>query len=132
MILIDSSVWIDFFNGVEGKTVSELEKLIVDEEDICLSEYILTEVLQGFRDDMEYETAKRYLLRFPVAGMPDENSYVEAAQIYRKCRKHGITIRKTADCIIAQTAIENNLSLLHKDQDFNMIASVCPLKIYTI
>jgi hypothetical protein len=132
MILIDSSVWIDFFNGIEGKAVSELEKLIVDEEDICLSEYILTEVLQGFRDDRDYETAKRCLLRFPVAGMPDENSYIEAAQIYRKCRKQGITIRKTADCIIAQTAIENNLFLLHKDQDFNMIASVCSLKVYAI
>jgi len=132
MILIDSSVWIDFFNGVEGETVSELEKLIVNEEDICLSEYILTEVLQGFRDDREYETAKRHLLMFPVAGMQDENSYVEAAQIYRKCRNQGITIRKTADCIIAQTAIENNLFLLHKDQDFNLIALVSPLKVYTI
>jgi hypothetical protein len=132
MILIDSSVWIDFFNGIEGKAVSELEKLIVDEEDICLSEYILTEVLQGFRDDSDYETAKRYLLRFPVAGMQDENSYVEAAQIYRKCRNQGITIRKAADCIVAQNAIENNLFLLHKDQDFNMIASVCSLKVYTI
>lgn len=130
MILIDSSVWIDFFNGAEGTAVSALEKLITDEEEAYLSEYILTEVLQGFREDSEYEAARRCLLKFPFAGLRDKNSYIEAAQIYRKCRRQGITIRKTADCLIARTAIENDLYLLHKDNDFDLIASICPLKIY--
>ncbi len=84
MILIDSSVWIDFFNGAEGTAVSTLEKLITDEEEAYLSEYILTEVLQGFREDREYEAARRCLLKFPIAGLRDKNSYIEAAQIYRK------------------------------------------------
>ena len=130
MILVDSSVWIDFFNGTEGSAVSALEKLIADEEEVYLSEYILTEVLQGFRDDRGYEAARRCLLRFPIARLRDKDSYIEAAQIYRQCRKQGITIRKTADCLIARTAIENDLYLLHKDKDFDLIASVCPLKIY--
>ncbi len=130
MILIDSSVWIDFFNGTEGSAISALEKLIADEEEVYLSEYILTEVLQGFRDEMEYEAARQCLLRFPIARLRNKDSYIEAAQIYRQCRKQGITIRKTADCLIARTAIENDLFLLHKDNDFNLIASVCPLKVY--
>lgn len=130
MILIDTSVWIDFFNGVENKKVSILEQLVRYEEDIYLSEYILTEVMQGFRNDKDYELARKYLLRFPIVRLQDTNSWLEAAQIYRKCRKKGITIRKTADCIIAQTAIENEFYLHHKDNDFNLIASIFPLKIY--
>jgi predicted nucleic acid-binding protein len=131
MILIDSSVWIDFFNGTEGKEVSALEKLISYEEEVYLSEYILAEILQGFRDDREYETARQCLLRFPIARLRSGDSYIEAAQIYRQCRKQGITIRKTADCLITQTAIENDLFLLHKDNDFDLIATVSPLKIYS-
>ena len=130
MILIDSSVWIAFFNGSEGNAVSAMEKLIEDEEEVYLSEYILTEVLQGFRKDRDYEAARRSLLRFPIARLRGTDSYLEAAQIYRRCRKQGITIRKTADCLIARTAIENDLFLLHQDGDFDRIASVCPLKIY--
>ncbi len=130
MILIDSSVWIDFFNGTEESAVSALEKLIADEEEVYLSEYILTEVLQGFRDEMEYEAARQCLIRFPIARLRNKDSYIEAAQIYRQCREQGITIRKTADCLIARTAIENDLFLLHKDNDFDLIASVCPLKVY--
>jgi predicted nucleic acid-binding protein len=130
MILVDSSVWIAFFNGSDTSAVSVLEKLIGDEEELYLSEYILTEVLQGFREEREYEAARRSLLRFPIARLRDTDSYVEAAQIYRQCRRQGITIRKTADCLIARTAIENDLYLLHQDSDFDRIASVCPLKIY--
>jgi len=130
MILVDSSVWIAFFNGSGGSAVSTLETLIDDEEEIYLSEYILTEILQGFRKDREFEAARRCLLRFPIARLRDTDSYLEAAQIYRKCRRQGITIRKTADCLIAGTAMENELYLLHQDSDFDRIALVCPLKIY--
>ena len=130
MIMIDSSVWIDFFNGSEEDAVSALVRLIDDEEEIYISEIILTEVLQGFKDDREYEEARQCLLRFPIARLRDTNSYLEAAQIFRQCRKQGITIRKTADCLIARTAIENDLFLLHQDSDFDRIAMVCPLKIF--
>lgn len=132
MILIDSSVWIAFFNGSGSKAASALETLVADRADLYLSEYILTEVLQGFREDLEYGSARRCLLRFPIARLRGTESYLEAAQIYRKCRKQGITIRKTADCLIARTAMENEHFLLHQDSDFDRIASVCPLKIYPL
>ena len=130
MVLIDTSVWIDFFNGLETDTTTMLEKLIWSEEDVYISDYILTELLQGFRADKEFELAHKYLRQFPFAELYNTDSYIKAAQIYRQCRKKGITIRKTADCIIAQTAIENGLFLLHNDGDFDLIAKVCPLKIH--
>jgi predicted nucleic acid-binding protein len=131
MILIDSSVWVHFFNGTDTEAVRVMEKVIAAEEDACISDYILTEVLQGFKRDKDFLTARRHLMRFPLYSLKTPDSYIEAAQIYRVCRKKGLTIRKTADCLIAQTAIEHNLYLLHEDGDFDRIASVCPLKIYT-
>ena len=131
MVLIDSSVWINFFNGSETESVQTLEDLIAAEEDVCISGYILTEVLQGFRDDRSFETVRRQLLKLTIFDLNVPDSYIKAAQLYRRCRKQGITIRRTADCIIAQTAIENKLLLLHDDADFDKIARVCPLKIYS-
>jgi len=130
MILVDTSVWINFFNDVEILTVGFLEELIESEEDLCISEYILTEVLQGFKQDRDFKLARQQLLNFPVYFLNGVDSYIKAAQLHRKCRNLGITIRKTADCIIAQTAIENQLLLLHNDADFDRIASCCPLRIY--
>jgi predicted nucleic acid-binding protein len=130
MILVDTSVWIKFFNGIDAISVRLLEDLVEAEEEVCISELILTEVLQGFRKDGDFELAHQHLLYFPVYSLKSLDSYVKAAQIYRKCRKQGPTIRKTADCIIAQTAIENRLILLHDDVDFDRIALACPLKIY--
>jgi hypothetical protein len=130
MILVDTSVWINFFNGIRTLTVDLLEELIKEEKEVCISEYILTEILQGFKKDREFELARRHLLDFPVYFLNGIDSYINAAQLHRKCRKRGITIRKTADCIIAQTAIENQFLLLHNDADFDRIASCCPLKIY--
>jgi predicted nucleic acid-binding protein len=131
MVLIDTSVWIDFFNGLETVATQLFENLIWSEEDVYISDYILTEVLQGFKVHREFALAKKHLLKFPICSMKNTNSYIKAAQIYRLCRKKGITIRKTADCIIAQTAIENGLFLLHNDTDFDLISSICPLKIYS-
>lgn len=130
MILIDTSVWIKFFNGVDAISVRLLEDLVEAEEEVCISDFILTEVLQGFKKDGDFELARHHFLLFPVYSLYDLDSYIKAAQIYRKCRKQGITIRKTVDCIIAQTAIENKFVLLHDDADFDRIALVCPLKIY--
>jgi predicted nucleic acid-binding protein len=130
MILVDTSVWIGFFRGVDSPAAHSLEKLIDGEEDLFISEFILAEVLQGFKKDRDVELARRYLLEFPIALLKGFDSYIRAAQIYRTCRKRGVTVRKTADCIIAQTAIENDLLLLHDDSDFDRIASVWPLEIY--
>lgn len=130
MILVDTSVWIEFFSGMDAAAVHILENLIEGEEDICISDYILAEVLQGFRKDRDFDLARENLIRFPIYSLGSPGSYIAAARIYRKCRKRGVTIRKTADCIIAQTAIENRFVLLHDDADFDRIAKVCPLKTY--
>jgi len=129
-ILVDTSVWIDFFNGVSSAPRVSLRKLLQAEEEVCISGYILTETLQGFKKDRDFETARTHLLHLPMLDIPIPESYINAAQLYRTCRKQGITIRKTADCLIAQTAIENGVALLHNDRDFDRIASVCRLQIF--
>lgn len=118
MILVDTSVWIDFLRGKDSKHRYLLRRLIEKEEDICLTEIILTEILQGIKDDALYETTKEYLLEFPMIKPKGTETYIKAAEIFRKCRKQGMTIRKTIDCIIAAIAQENNLALLHNDSDF--------------
>jgi predicted nucleic acid-binding protein len=90
----------------------------------------LTETLQGFRSDTDYAKAKKHLLVFPVYSLKGTDSYIAASQISRLCRKSGLSIRKTVDCLIARIAIENDLVLLHNDKDFEMIAKVIPLKTF--
>ena len=129
-ILVDTSVWIDFFNGISSSPKMTLRKLLEAEEEVCISSYILTETLQGFKDDREFEAAKRNLLHLPILSLAEPTSCVNAAQLYRTCRKQGLTIRKTADCLIAQTAIDHGVALLHNDKDFDRIASVTRLQIF--
>ncbi len=130
MILVDSSVWISFFNAQQNFQVEVLKTSIASDEDICLSVHILMEILQGFRADRAFQQVYGYLRMFPVFDLGGMSSYAAAAQIFRRCRKKGITIRRGMDCIIAQTAIENELVLLHNDADFDRISSVIPLKIF--
>jgi predicted nucleic acid-binding protein len=129
-ILVDTSVWIDFFNGVSSAPRVSLRKLLQAEEEVCISGYILTETLQGFKKDRDFEAARMHLLHLPMLDIPIPESYINAAQLYRTCRKQGITIRKTADCLIAQTAMHYEVALLHNDKDFDRIASVCRLQIF--
>ena len=129
-ILVDTSVWIDFFNGVSSVPRVSLRKLLEAEEEVCISSYILAETLQGFKNEREFEAAKRHLLYLPILDLTNPESYISAAQLYRTCRKRGVTIRKAADCLIAQTAIEHGVPLLHNDKDFDRIASVSSLQIF--
>ena len=130
MILVDTTVWIDFFKGSNSRHGKGLHQLIDEEEDICLTAIHLAEILQGIKDDLSHEQVKRYLLDFPIyhpRGLP---TYLHASDIYRLCRRQGKTIRKTADCIIAAIAIENHLTLFHNDRDFERIADCTRLTIY--
>jgi len=90
------------------------------------------EILQGIKDDMIYEIIKSYLLEFPIIKPKGKETYIAAAEIYRKCRRQGKTLRKTIDCIIASIVKENNLALLHKDNDFEVIKKVVDLKIVKV
>lgn len=128
MILVDTSVWIDFFAGRDLPHVATLERLIIDNEDLALCGIILTEILQGIADDTTHRRVQRYLGPLLMLPMPDR-VFVRAADIYRKLRKTGITIRKSNDCIIAATALEHHGQLLHNDKDFRPIAKHFPLKL---
>ncbi len=121
MVLVDTSVWIDFLAGRDQPQVAKLESLIVNNEDIALCGIILTEILQGVADDASYKRVRRYLKPLVMLPMP-EGVFVRAADIYRKLRKNGITIRKSNDCIIAATALEHDIELLHNDKDFAPIS----------
>lgn len=128
MILIDTSVWIDFFRNKTANTI--LHRLIEEEADLCITEIILTEILQGIKEDRELQIVKDHLMTFPIYTPKGIETYIAAAQIYRNCRKQGKTIRKTIDCIIAAICIENNLTLLHCDSDFNHIQECTTLNIF--
>ena len=133
MILVDTSVWVDFLRGKTSPERRLLHRLIEDEADIAVVEIIITEILQGVRDDDDFQRLKDYLLEFPVYKPKGIETYLKAAEIYRDCRKRGKTVRKTVDCIIAAICIENNLVLLHKDSDFDIMegcAGLKALKVY--
>ncbi len=132
MILVDTSVWIDFLNGANSKERHALHRLIEEEEDISITEIILTEILQGIKEDKDFKRVKDYLLEFPIHRPKGTETYLKAAGIYRDCRKRGKTVRKTVDCIIAAICMENNLTLLHKDSDFELIRACTRLKVLRI
>ena len=132
MILVDTSVWVDFFRGAKSPQREILRRLIEDEEDIAITEIILTEILQGIKYDRDFRRIKALLLDFPIFRPRGIETYLKAAQIYRGCRKKGVTVRKTIDCIIAAICIENNLTLLHHDRDFNLISSCTRLKCFKV
>jgi len=117
MIFVDSSVWIDYFNGNASPEVERLDSLL-GAEPISTGDLILAEVLQGFRNDKDYKTAKTLLTSLTIFNMLDTNIAIKSADNFRLLRKKGITVRKTVDTIIATFCIQNKLSLLHTDKDF--------------
>jgi predicted nucleic acid-binding protein len=129
MILVDSSVWIDYFNGKRSWQTDLLDHMLSNVP-IIMGDLILTEVLQGFKSDKDYETAKNYLDKLPFRQMGGYNVAIQSAQNYRKLRKAGVTVRKTIDIIIATFCIIEGLTLLHDDRDFDPIASHFPLKAF--
>jgi len=126
MILVDSSVWIDYFNGKPTWQTDLLDHYLSDVP-IIMGDLILTEVLQGFKSDKDFETAKSFLTALPFRQMGGYNIAIQSAQNYRKLRKVGITVRKTIDVIIATFCIVEGFTLLHDDRDFDPISSQFPL-----
>jgi predicted nucleic acid-binding protein len=118
MILVDSSVWIDFFNGVESTETTQLDEFL-STDTICTGDIILAEVLQGFRSDRDYRAAKEILTELPIYQIVTPELALVGADNYRKLRKRGITIRKSVDNWIATFCLENKIPLLFSDRDFN-------------
>lgn len=129
MVLVDTTVWIDFFAARSRDHVFALEDLILNREDICVCGIVLTEVLQGIRKDSEYEKTRDLFNRLLFLPMPYP-VFLKAAEIYRGLRRKGVTIRKSVDCMIASVAIENDIPLLHNDKDFKAIEKHFELKCY--
>ncbi len=127
MVLVDTSVWIDFFAAREERHVKTLEDLILDRRDICICGIILAEILQGIREDAEFKKTSALLANLIFLPMPYA-VYMKSAEIYRNLRKKGITVRKIVDCMIAAVAIENDIPLLHNDRDFIPIEDYLGLK----
>ncbi len=117
MILVDSSVWIDFFLGHDTPAVDVLDRAL-GMRPVIIGDLVMTEVLQGFRDDKDYKTALSLLNRLLVVDLLGKENAIRSAENFRKLRKKGITIRKTADVIIATYCIANAIPLLFSDKDF--------------
>ena len=116
MILVDSSVWIDYFTGKKTPAAEKLDSLL-GQDLVAIGDLMLVEVLQGFRADKDYRRAKELLLSLTVVNMLDTAITLKSAANFRKLRKKGITVRKTIDAITATYCIENKLPLLHSDKD---------------
>ena len=132
MILVDTSALIGYFKKSEGLPYQKMEYIIDNDIPYGICNYIYQELLQGSRNEKEYNLLKEYLDTLTFYDLQyGTQSFEESALIYINCRKNGITIRSTLDLIIAQIAIENNLYLLHDDFDFTNIAKMNKkLKIY--
>ena len=121
MILVDSSVWIDFFNGRDSRE-TDLLALLLRRRILLTGDLVLAEVLQGFRQKQDMERARRALLSLAYADIVGQEVALASAQNYRLLRRQGITARKTVDVIIATFCIRNGHILLHADRDFAPMA----------
>jgi predicted nucleic acid-binding protein len=131
MILVDTSVLIDFLKGFQTEGRDKFEVVLHRKIPFGITSFILQEVLQGAASEKEFLLLKKYLLSQKFYHPKDPvDSFARAARIYMDCRKQGITIRSTIDCIIVQTTIEHDLFLLHNDSDFNAMVKVVPIKFY--
>ncbi|MEX0610137.1 MAG: PIN domain nuclease [Balneolaceae bacterium] len=129
MILVDTSVWIDYFNGLENKQTECLDR-ILSEHLVLVGDIILTEILQGFDSDKEFRLAKQALDPLDCVHLGGKLLAIKAASNFRYLRSKGLTIRKTIDMLIASWCIDHEVELLHNDKDFDQIATQLPLKIY--
>jgi predicted nucleic acid-binding protein len=117
MILADTSVWIDYFNGIESITTDVLDNALANDT-VVIGDLIFLEILQGFRRDKDYNSARKTLRLLDHYEMLGLHMVEKCAENYRALRKKGITIRKTTDIIIATFCIEAKLPLLYSDKDF--------------
>jgi len=128
MVIVDKSVWIDYLNAVSNPETEWLD-LHLDRERVGLTTIVLTEVLQGLRDDREAAAVQAELLKFEVIDLIDVALATEAAHNYRRLRQGGRTIRKTVDVLIATYCIREQHSLLHRDRDFDPFEELLGLSV---
>jgi len=118
VILVDSSVWIDYFRGTTTPQTEKLDSLL-GIEPIATGDLILAEVLQGFSSDRDFNQAIKLMTSLVVLDLAGQNIAIQATKNFRQLRSHGITVRKTIDTVIATRCIESELCLLYSDRDFD-------------
>lgn len=131
MIVVDTSVWIGYFADRDTPHVAYLAQLLENDAgiDVCLTDIILTEILQGLRTDKDVKRVEERLAVFQVLRLLDLSDFRRAAALYRSARRQGVTIRRTSDCLIAAVCVREQVALLHADSDFDHLASVTDLEI---
>jgi predicted nucleic acid-binding protein len=129
VILADTSAWVEFLRATGSPVHLRLRKLIADEGDLATTEVVVMELLAGAADAEGVMRLRRFLGRLellPVEGLAD---YEAAAELYRRCRAGGETVRKLTDCLVAVVALRHGAALLHRDQDFEVLARHTPLRV---
>ena len=127
--IVDTSIWISYYNSVRDEN-SELVNKLIDDDEIIVLPVILQETLQGIKKDNLFSLTKELLLSYHYLKIDPVKSAIRSAELYRFLRKKGTTIRKPNDCLIASVCIDNNIPLFHNDKDFDNIAKHTSLKIY--
>jgi predicted nucleic acid-binding protein len=128
LILVDSSVWVDYFRGSDTLQTDWLD-LLLGREPLAIGDLILAEVLQGFDSDRDFRRARRVLTSLLVVDLGGLEIAIQAAENFRILRRRGVTIRKTIDTIIATRCIESGYELLHSDRDFDPFAAYLGLRV---
>ena len=129
MLVVDSSVWIDFFNDVESATTELLQSLLEHGEvRLVVPDLVLFEVLRGFRWESDYRQARKLLEGLSIESASGHSLALDAAQHYRSLRGLGITVRSAIDVLVASFCIENDYALLHRDRDFHSFETLRGLR----
>lgn len=128
MILVDSSVWIDYFRG-EPTPQADLLDALLGKEPLAVGDLILAGVLQGFQDERDFDKARQLLLSFEMVEIGGRDVAIQAARNFQILQGHGITVRKTIDTLIATRCIQSGLTLLHSDKDFDPFVTHLSLRV---
>lgn len=129
MIVVDASVWIDYFNGTSSPEADALDA-ILDDDRVIVGDLTVAEVLSGFKLDRDFRTARDLLANCEYRPMVGREIALPAAKHYRKLRREGVTVRKTIDVLIGTFCIVNDLTLLHRDRDFDPIETHLGLRVW--
>jgi hypothetical protein len=128
LILVDSSVWIDYFKGTITAQTEVLDRLL-GQQPLAIGDLILTEVLQGFDNERDFNDARKMLTSLVVVELGGQEIAIQAAKNFRALRRLGVTVRKTIDTVIATRCIEGGYDLLHNDRDFDPFAKHLGLRV---
>jgi predicted nucleic acid-binding protein len=130
MIVVDTTVWIDFLEGRGTIFERHLAELLESDAPIALVDIVYCEILQGVRDEESYRLTRASLRAHPILRPRGLETFETATNLYRTGRQRGLTIRRSVDCLIAATCLENDAEIYHNDRDFDALARVSDLTIH--